>query len=80
MSKRGTLNISTGISEEAQMDSFQNACLSGHTPFAISIAIRPNVPKSVRTQEQVAEHLKRMFEPLVASGADVEIKMGREIQ
>lgn len=74
------VTIETGVSEDSQMGSFENATLQGTDEIAISIAAYCRVPDSVYAQGQkaVAEHIRRCLEAAVATseGLSFHVQIG----
>lgn len=77
----GTLNIKTKMCETEQMSGFQNATLSGtQNGVAVSIAIYPNYPDVIRSQDEVKGYLAAKLSPLVLEGWSVEVAIGDDLE
>lgn len=73
-------SISTQVDESEQMSSFQNATLySTIEGLAMSIAVYPQYPQSINTQDQVKEYLYKHLSPICHSGWNVEVQIGCDV-
>lgn len=71
------IKIVTDIPESDQIDSFQNATLhQAGCEFACSISITPDYPTNLKTQGDIAAHLKSHLQHLANLGWQFEIQIG----
>lgn len=75
---KGTLTITTGISESEQLSNHQNATLHSVTDaIAASIEIHPVYPAQISSEADAKAYLEDTFGALVAQGWSVNVSMGK---
>ena len=69
------IQVVTGIPESEQLSSFKNATLhQAGDGIACSIAITPDYPANLKSQGDIAAHLKSSFQHLADLGWQIEIQ------